>query len=244
MRILVVSDIHANLVALNAVIQDASPFDRVWCLGDIVGYGPEPNACIERLSAFEGAFLAGNHDLAVLDKVTLDDFSPDARDAIYWTREQLTAAHCDWLDRLSSMMVLGELGVTLVHGSPRDPIWEYVVTPADAANALNSIATPICLVGHSHVQTTFRLPTYGLGVVKEAPTVNKPISLTLDRLVINPGSVGQPRDDDVRAAYALVDLQAMTLTYRRIQYDISATQKSMKLARLPDRLVRRLRFGE
>ena len=244
MRILVISDIHANLVALNAVIQDAGAFDRVWCLGDIIGYGPEPNACIERLSAFEGVCLAGNHDLAVLNKVSLEDFSQDARDAANWTREQLTDANRDWLGRLAPMIVFEEYGVTLVHGSPRDPIWEYVVTPADAANALNSIETPICLVGHSHVQITFRLPTYGLGVVRESPQMNKPLSLTLDRLVVNPGSVGQPRDDDVRAAYAMIDLETMTLTHRRIQYDIAATQKAMKLAKLPDRLIRRLRFGE
>lgn len=244
MRILVVSDIHANLVALNAVIQDAGVFDRIWCLGDIIGYGPEPNLCIERLREYEGICLAGNHDLAALDRVSLEDFSTDALTAISWTREQLAPANRFWLNTLPSKIVFAEYGITLAHGSPRDPVWEYVVTATEAANSLNSIDTPNCLTGHTHVQTTFRLPTYGLGVVREAPVVNKPISLTLDRLVVNPGSVGQPRDDDVRAAYAIVDLQAMTLTHRRIQYDIAATQKSMKLARLPDRLIRRLRFGE
>ncbi len=244
MRILVVSDIHANLVALNAVIQDAGVFDRVWCLGDIVGYGPEPNLCIERLREFEGICLAGNHDLAALGKVGLEDFSTDAIAAITWTRELLTPANRYWLETLPSMIVFAEYGITLAHGSPRDPIWEYVATATEAANSLNSIDTPLCLIGHTHVQATFRLPTFGLGVVKEAPVMNKPISLTLDRLVINPGSVGQPRDDDVRAAYAIVDLHAMTMTHRRIPYDIAATQKAMKLARLPDRLVRRLRLGE
>ncbi len=244
MRILVVSDIHANLAALDAVIQDAGHFDRIWCLGDVIGYGPEPNECIKLLRAFDLVCLAGNHDLAVVDKLSLGEFSPDARDAIYWTRDRLTATNADWLEALPSMIVVAEHGITLAHGSARDPIWEYVATPELAGASLDSIDTPIGLNGHTHVQIIYRQPTYGLGIVKEQPTVNLPISLTLDRLLINPGSVGQPRDDDVRAAYALIDLEAMTVTLQRVQYDISTTQKLMKQARLPDRLIRRLRFGE
>jgi predicted phosphodiesterase len=242
MRILVISDVHANLAALDAVIRDAGKFDRVWCLGDVVGYGPQPNECIERLRAFDLVCLAGNHDLAVVDKLSLDDFSPDARDAIYWTRERLATP--EWLETLPTLVVLAEHGITLVHGSPRDPVWEYVVSPFEARLCLESIATPICLNGHTHIPIVFRQPTYGSGIVKEQLAVDSPIRLTLDRLVVNPGSVGQPRDDDVRAAYALIDLNAMTLIHRRVQYDISATQKLMKQAKLPDRLIRRLRLGE
>jgi diadenosine tetraphosphatase ApaH/serine/threonine PP2A family protein phosphatase len=199
---------------------------------------------LSRTSASTACGLAGNHDLAAVGKLDLDEFSPDAHQVIVWTRERLAAANVAWLKTLPWQTVLAEHGMTLVHGSPRDPVWEYVVTPAEAQVSLDSIDTPICLNGHTHVQIVFRKPTYGLGVVREQPIINAPISLTLDRLLINPGSVGQPRDDDVRAAYALIDLEAMTVAFRRVQYDIAATQKLMKQAKLPDRLIRRLRFGE
>jgi diadenosine tetraphosphatase ApaH/serine/threonine PP2A family protein phosphatase len=244
MRILVVSDIHANLTALDTVIQNAGDYDRVWCLRDIVSYGPEPNECINRSRAFDVLCLAGNHDLAAVGKLDLEEFSQDARDVIDWTRDRLTAESVDWLKTLPLTVVLAEYGITSVHGSPRDPIWEYVVRPAEAGRSLELIDTPIGLNGHTHVQITFRKPTYGLGIVREQPVVDAPVSLTLDRMLINPGSVGQPRDDDVRAAFAVIDLEAMTLTHRRVQYDIAATQKLMKQAKLPDRLIRRLRFGE
>ncbi len=244
MRILVVSDIHANLAALDAVIHDAGVFDQVWCLGDIVGYGPEPNECINRLCAFDLVCLAGNHDLAAAGRLNLDDFGSNARDAIHWTRERLTAANAEWLESLPTLPVVTEYGITLVHGSPRDPIWEYITTPAAASTSLDAVNTPILLVGHTHVPIIYRRPTYGVGVAAEPPIYNLLIPLTLDRMVINPGSVGQPRDDDVRAAYAVVDLETMTLTHRRIQYDVAATQELMRKAKLPDRLIRRLRFGE
>lgn len=244
MRILLLSDIHANLAALDAVIQAAGEFDQLWCLGDTIGYGPEPNACIERLREFNLTCLAGNHDWAVIGKTSLDDFSRDARDAIWWTRERLAAANVNWLETLPTMLVVAEHGITLVHGSPRDPIWEYIVTPEVAGQCLEMIGTPICLFGHTHVPMLFRKPTYGLGIVREELTVNTPISLTLDRMFINPGSVGQPRDDDPRAAFAILDLEKMTLTYQRVRYDVAVTQRLMKQAQLPSRLIWRLRHGE
>lgn len=244
MRILLISDIHSNLAALDAVINDAGRFDRIWCLGDVVGYGPQPNECVERLRSFDLVCLAGNHDLAVIDKQSLDDFSPDARDAAFWTRDHLAAPHCRWLETLPGMVVIAEHGITLVHASPRDPVWEYISSALIAERCFESISTPVCFYGHTHVPAIFRKPTYEVGIVSERLTVNTPVPLTLDRVFVNPGSVGQPRDEDVRAAYAIVDLEAMTLTYHRVQYDISATQRLMQLARLPDRLRRRLRFGE
>ncbi len=243
MQILLISDIHSNLAALDAVIQAAGHFDQVWCLGDTVGYGPEPNACTERLREFNLICLAGNHDLAVVGKQSLDDFSQDARDAIWWTRERLAAPNIQWLETLPAMVVVAEHGITLVHGSPRDPIWEYIVTPEVAGHCLEMIETPIGLFGHTHVPILFRKPTFGLGIVSEELTVGTPISLTLDRMFVNPGSVGQPRDDDPRAAFAILDLEKMTLTYHRVRYDVAVTQRLMKQAQLPNRLIWRLRHG-
>ncbi len=244
MKILVISDVHSNLAALNAVIQDAGAFDQVWCLGDVVGYGPEPNECIARLRAFDLVCLAGNHDLAAVGKLSPVDFGPEAREVIFWTHDRLSIANHDWLTSLPTVAVRAEHGITLVHGSPRDPTWEYVMTPAIANAGLELMPTRIGLNGHTHVPIVFRKPTYEVGLTVERLEVNLAITLTRDRLLINPGSVGQPRDDDPRAAYALIDLSTMTFTQRRVQYDVNATQALMKLAQLPSRLRRRLRFGQ
>lgn len=245
MHILVISDIHANRSALEAVLQDVGSFDQVWCLGDIVGYGPEPNECIERLQEFNLVCLAGNHDLAVVGKLGLWDFSDSARDAIFWTRHRLTTTNREWLESLSQTSIVTENGITLVHASPRDPLWEYLVERETAKNNLEFFDTPICLNGHTHLPVIFRKPWDGLKILEEPLRANDPVRLTpLDRTFINPGSVGQPRDEDPRAAYALIDLNEMTLTLRRVQYDIAATQKLMRQAKLPERLIRRLRFGQ
>jgi diadenosine tetraphosphatase ApaH/serine/threonine PP2A family protein phosphatase len=245
MRILIVSDIHANFVALEAVIQDASSFEQIWCLGDIVGYGPQPNECIDRLREFDIISLVGNHDLGVVGKAGLWDFTPDAQEIIFWTRHWLSTSNLDWLNSLSGMTRLVEHGVTLVHASPRDPLWEYIVTRETAKDNLDFIETPFCLNGHTHQPIIFRKPWDGLKVLEERLPVNSPVRLLAhDRMFINPGSVGQPRDEDPRAAYALLDLDTMTLTHRRVLYDVSATQKLMKQAKFPNRLIRRLRFGQ
>ena len=245
MHILIVSDIHANLNALEAVIQDAGSFDQVWCLGDIVGYGPEPNECIARLREFDLVCLAGNHDLGVVGKTPLWDFTNDAQEIIFWTRHQLSPANFDWLNTLASAPRLVRDNITLVHASLRDPIWEYIVTREIARDNLGLLNTPLCLNGHSHMPVMFRKPWDGLKVLEEALRVNSPIRLiAYDQAFINVGSVGQPRDEDPRAAYALLDLDSMTLTYRRVQYDVASTQKVMKLLKFPNRLIRRLRFGQ
>jgi diadenosine tetraphosphatase ApaH/serine/threonine PP2A family protein phosphatase len=244
MHILVVSDIHANLTALDAVIKDAGGFERVWCLGDVVGYGPQPNECINRLREFDLVCLAGNHDLAVAGKAPLWDFTRDAQEAIFWTRHSLTTPNQDWLSSLPETPLVAE-GITLVHGSPRDPAWEYITEREVAKNNLDLFHTPVCLNGHTHVPAIFRKPWDGLKVLEETLHVNSPVHLApYDRLFINPGSVGQPRDEDPRAAYAVIDLEALTLTHRRVLYDVAAAQNLMKLAKLPARLIRRLRFGQ
>lgn len=244
MRILLISDVHANLIALDAVIKDAGNFDQVWCLGDVVGYGPQPNECIGRLREFDLICMAGNHDLAVVGKAGLWDFTRDARDAIFWTRHWLTSENHDWLNTLSEKPLAMEYGITLVHGSPRDPLWEYIVEREVAKDNLAFLETPVCLYGHTHQPVIFRKPWDGLKVLEERFLVDSPLRLTLDRMLINPGSVGQPRNEDARAAYALIDLDALTITHRRVIYDVTATQKLMRQANLPNRLIRRLRFGQ
>ncbi len=243
MQILILSDIHANLVALDTVLKDAGKFDRIWCLGDIVGYGPEPNACVERLQQFDLVCIAGNHDWAVLDKLDLEEFNPDARRAAMWTRDQLTANNLAWLSALPERIPTQAEKFTLVHGSPRYPIWEYVMTPAVARINFDFFDTLICFMGHTHVPVIFRY------IVDEHQATAEPLSegtsmpVGHERMMINPGSVGQPRDGDPRAAYAILDLEAMTLTHHRVEYDIAATQAKMQAANLPPRLVTRLSYG-
>jgi predicted phosphodiesterase len=245
MRILLLSDVHANLTALDAVIKDAGDFEQVWCLGDVVGYGPEPNECISRLREFDLICLAGNHDLAVAGKLGLWDFTKNAREVIFWTRHSLTTSNLDWLSSLPATPLAVGHGITLVHASPRNPTWEYIVTREIARDNLALLETPICLNGHSHLPIIFRKPWDGLKILEEPLPANTPIQLkTYDQIFVNPGSVGQPRDEDPRASYALLDLDTMTLTHRRVPYDFTATQKLMKQAKFPDRLIRRLRFGQ
>ena len=243
-RVLLVSDIHSNLIALEAVIKDAGGFEQVWCLGDVVGYGPQPNECIERLREFDIICMAGNHDLGVTGKLGLWDFTQDARELIFYTRHTLTPSNTAWLESLHENTLEVGHGITLVHGSPRDPLWEYIVEREVAKFNLEFVKTPVCLNGHTHLPAIYRKPWDGLKILEEPLRANVPVRLTLDRMFINPGSVGQPRDEDPRAAYALIDLEEMTLTPRRVQYDVAAIQNIMKQAKLPTRLIRRLRFGQ
>jgi len=241
MRILLLSDIHANLVALETVLRNAGKFDRIWCLGDVVGYGPEPNACIETLRAHDSVCIAGNHDWAVLDKLDLEEFNPDARRAALWTREQLDVQNLDWLHALPDSFRTEHF--TLFHGSPRYPIWEYVLTPAIARVNFEYLETPICFIGHTHVPVIYRCHDDDYTVTAEPLPEDIPVPLDDDRLMINPGSVGQPRDGDARAAFAILDLDTMTLIHHRIEYNILATQLKMGQAQLPMRLITRLSYG-
>ena len=245
MRILVVSDIHANLVALETVLAHGAPFDRIWCLGDVVGYGPEPNACIERLrdASRDLLCLAGNHDWAALGKLDLEEFNPDARRAAIWTHDQLTSANLEWLGALPERVPTQADKFTLVHGSPRYPIWEYVLTPAVAFTNFDYFDTPICLYGHTHVPVIYRYGENDRTATADPLVENTPIKLNPDRLMINPGSVGQPRDGDPRSAYAILDLDTLTLTHYRLEYNIAATQSKMEQFNLPPRLVTRLSYG-
>lgn len=243
MRILLLSDIHANLVALNTVIADAGSFDQIWCLGDVVGYGPSPNDCIDLLGQHELLCLAGNHDWAVLDKLDLEEFNPDARRAALWTRNQISTVNREWLHALPERVPTQLEHFTLVHGSPRYPIWEYVLTPAVARINFEFFDTSTCFVGHTHVPVVYRYDDEKQMATAEPLNENSPLDLGQGRMMINPGSVGQPRDGDPRSAYAMIDSDADTLTHHRVAYDIAATQSKMEQMGLPQRLVSRLSYG-
>ena len=241
MKALIVSDIHSNLEALGSVIADAARnggFDEVWSLGDLVGYGPDPAACIELLQQHDARCVAGNHDLAVSGRLGLEWFNEYAAEAARWTIGQLADTDVEYLQGLPLRMEM--YGFTAVHGSPRDPVWEYVVNSAAALAAFENIDTPRCLVGHSHVPFVCRLedgaPAFRL------PT-GDPAELGDGRAVVNPGSVGQPRDGDPRASYAVYDSDMGTITHRRVEYDIPTTQRKMRERGLPEYLAERLSHG-
>ena len=241
MRIAVFSDIHANLVALEAVLAeiDAASPDEIWCLGDVVGYGPRPNECCDLVGARAEICLGGNHDLAVRGTIDLGEFSGDAAEAARWTRSVLTDDARVFLDRLEPE---GErANVSLYHGSARDPVWEYVLSDQAAVATLAIDPRPLVLVGHSHVALQMRWNDDSLaGGLAAAGT-----EIELEgRVLLNPGSVGQPRDGDPRAAWLLLDLDGRRGTFRRVEYDIERTQAQMREARLPEGLAARLSLGE
>ncbi len=242
MRVLVLSDIHANLAALEQVLEDAGQVDAVWCLGDVVGYGPDPNECIDLLRSIKPEhWLAGNHDWAALGKLDISDFNPMARVAALWTREQLTPENRAFLERRPTRERATDPRFTLAHGSPRHPVWEYILDLQTAAVNFAHFDTPYCLVGHTHVPVIFQQLNSRVGVSPFAPS--QPIQLTEERLIINPGSVGQPRDGDPRASYLILDTEALTVTLRRTPYPIEETQTRMRKAGLPARLISRLAYG-
>ncbi len=241
MRVAVVSDIHANLHALEAALEaiDREQPDAVWCLGDIVGYGPRPDECCRIVEERAALCLAGNHDLGVRGDVDLDDFAPDAAAAALWTRGVLGDRARAFLARLEPS---GEAeGVQLFHASPRDPIWEYVLTDQAAAAALELTSAPVVLVGHSHIPLAV---TVDGGELEggHAPAGTE-IDLGVGRWLLNPGSVGQPRDGDPRAAWLLLDLDARRASFRRVDYAIAETQAEIREAGLPPALGDRLSSG-
>ncbi|MCE5259447.1 MAG: metallophosphatase family protein [Chloroflexi bacterium] len=242
MRILVISDIHSNLAALEAVLADAPAYDQIWSLGDIVGYAAQPNECIELLASHAHVYIAGNHDWGVLGNIDLDDFNPDARKAALWAREQLTPAARMYLEQAPETIVEGE--VTLAHGSPRSPVWEYIMRANTAQQNLTHFQTSLCLVGHTHLPAIFWQPAEGMPCVALRPQEGQPFSYAEGRSIVNPGSVGQPRDYDPRAAYALLDSDARTIEHRRVAYDIRAAQRKMRAAGLPQHIVIRLQYGQ
>jgi predicted phosphodiesterase len=241
MRVAVISDIHGNDIALETVLRDVDEqrVDTVWCLGDVVGYGPAPTRCCELVRERASVCLVGNHDLAVVGKVDTSDFNLDAALATEWTRRALSA---DARTFLESLEPLGHAaGVDLFHASPLDPVWDYVLTMEGALAALRFATATIVLVGHTHVPLAISLARDELGG-GHAPGGHA-VDLADARWLLNPGSVGQPRDGDPRAAWLLLDLDARRADFRRLAYDIPRVQAAMRTARLPEALAARLERG-
>ena len=242
MRALIVSDIHSNLEALQSVIQDTERnggFDQIWSLGDLVGYGPDPVECIDLIRQYDTLGVAGNHDLASAGKLSLEAFNVYATQASKWNTEQLNEEHLAYLGGLPLVFEMEDF--TVVHGSPRDPVWEYVVSPAAALASFNHFDTLRCLVGHSHIPFICR-PKDDTAVFLEFP-LDTLVSLGTDRLIINPGGVGQPRDGDPRASYAIYDSDEVAVSHHRAEYDIAKTQEKMTERGLPKYLIDRLPNG-
>lgn len=242
MTVLILSDIHANLEALEAVLDHVPGYDDVWFLGDIVGYGPDPNACIERVRALEPSqWLAGNHDWAAVGRMETDDFNPEARRAAHWTAEALSEAALALLRGLEPRVEGAAPGVTLVHGSPRRPVWEYVLDASVAMESFEHFETALCLFGHTHVPALYEEGVDG--ALRHPIAYDRPLDLSAGRWLANPGSVGQPRDGDPRSSYALFDPERKALSVHRVAYDIAAVQEKILKAGLPPRLAARLDHG-
>jgi len=241
MRVAVVSDIHSNLHALEAVLAaiDAEAPDELWCLGDLVGYGPRPNECCAMLADRADICLAGNHDLAVRGTIDLGEFGGEAAVAARWTRDVLSPEAQTLLDRLEPAG--SAHGVALYHGSARDPIWEYVLSDEAARATLELTDSPLVLVGHSHV--ALQVVQSEDEVAGGLASAGTELELEGVRALLNPGSVGQPRDSDPRASFFLLDLEARQASFRRVEYDVKRTQQEIRDAGLPEMLAGRLELG-
>ncbi|HNT76313.1 MAG TPA: metallophosphoesterase family protein [Anaerolineae bacterium] len=242
MRYVVISDIHGNFPALQAVLAHAQPFDAIMCLGDIVGYGPNPNECIERIREFEYVAIAGNHDWGAIGRADLYIFNNDARQALYWTRQELTPDNTTFLTELPKTLRVGEK-VLLAHGSPREPIWEYLVDMRSAKENFMKYDFELCLVGHTHLPMMFEWEAEVEQSRIFLPDLESPLSLEGRRMIINPGSVGQPRDGNPQASYAILDTETWTWMPRRVPYAVEITQERMRARDLPVRLIDRLAMG-
>ncbi len=239
MRVALISDVHGNLAALDAILSALAPFDAVWHLGDVVGYGPHPDEVVSRLEAEGATGVRGNHDAAAIGEIGTEWFNDAARTAVEWSAKRLSDTAARWLAANPHKRVEGDY--TLAHGSPRDPLWEYVLSPSAAAANLDAFDTPYCLVGHTHVPAAYLEAGGRMAVL--APHDGGTLELDGRRAIINPGGVGQPRDGDPRASGALLDTAAGTITWRRASYQIGTTQAAMRAAGLPQRLIDRLDFG-
>ena len=242
MRYGIISDIHSNLAALQAVLNHMGKVDGLWCVGDIVGYGPDPNECVEIIREQAQVCIPGNHDWACVGKIDTSEFNADAAQACLWTQQQLSAENRHYLSTLAETHTEGDF--TLAHGSPANPIWEYLISVNSAKESFDHFWTSYCLVGHTHIPVIFQQEPKSKSVVKALhPQTDQPISLQGLRLIINPGSVGQPRDGNPQASYAILDIDGETLEYRRVAYPIETTQQKMVQASLSPKLITRLTYG-
>ena len=243
MRVAVLSDIHGNRPAFEAVLADVerANVEELWCLGDLVGYGAEPDACTELARDRTDVCLAGNHDLGVRGDLPLEEFSRGAELAARWTSETMAEENLAYLHELEPEGARREIG--LYHASPRDPIWEYVLSVLLADLCLDSQEERVCLIGHSHVALSFDRPE-GETTSGEARRDGEELDVSTGEWLLNPGSVGQPRDGDPRAAWMVLDTSGWTVEYRRTEYDIAAAAAAIRAVRLPESLAERLEYGQ
>ena len=246
MQVAVFSDIHANLPAFEAILRDSDDVgvDERWCLGDVIGYGADPDLCIDLARDRCEVCLVGNHDLAVLGELDTSTFSAAAAAAVEWTTEHTTKQNLAFLSDLSPSDLSRD--AALYHASPRDPVWEYVLWPEQAADCLAAQDKRISFVGHSHVALFFT----AAADAEEGEEANgwqagagTRLEIDQGRWLINPGSVGQPRDGDPRAAWLELDTESWEATYHRVGYDIERAARSIEVAGLPEHLARRLFLG-
>ena len=243
MRLALLSDIHSNLPALEAVLADieAAGIEESWCLGDVVGYGAQPDECADLVRERCAVCLVGNHDLAALEQLDISTFSPAAAAAVHWTRERMSDSTRELLESLEPADETREVG--LYHASPRDPIWEYVLWPDQAAECMESQASRVSFVGHSHVALLFSDQPDGEVRGSQAGAGTE-LAIGEGKWLINPGSVGQPRDGDARAAWLELDTDSWRAIYHRIPYDIDRAASAIEEAGLPGALARRLYVGQ
>jgi diadenosine tetraphosphatase ApaH/serine/threonine PP2A family protein phosphatase len=242
-RIALLSDVHGNLPAFEAVIGDveSAGVEETWCLGDLVGYGAQPDECVALAAERCDLCLSGNHDLVVLGKLDIADFSSSAATAAEWTREHMGREGLDFLGRLEPLDTRRPIG--LYHASPRDPVWEYVLSTWQAALCIEAMDARVGAVGHSHVALYFRSDD-GAEVVGQQASAGTEVDFSRGRWLINPGGVGQPRDGDPRAAWLLLDLERRTASWRRVEYPIDEAAKAIEDAGLPIMLSQRLYTGQ
>ncbi len=243
MKVAVISDIHANRQAFEATLEAVADSDaaELWCLGDLVGYGADPDACVALAREHVAVCLAGNHDLAVTGEIPLDEFSRGASLAAQWTREVIDPHNLEFLAGLRPEGEEGAIG--LYHASPRDPVWEYVLSALLAELCLDRQPHRVCLVGHSHVALSF-VRREGELATGEPRREGTQLDIAAGEWLLNPGSVGQPRDGDPRASWLLIDLDDLTASFKRTDYDIAGAAAAIRAARLPDSLAERLEYGQ
>jgi diadenosine tetraphosphatase ApaH/serine/threonine PP2A family protein phosphatase len=242
-RVALVSDVHGNLPAFEAVIADIreTGVDEVWCLGDLIGYGAQPDECVALARESCDHCLIGNHDLVVIDKLDISDFSFNAAAAANWTRENVASETVEWLNGLAPADTTRPLG--LYHASPRDPVWEYVLSAMLADLCMDEMEPRVGAVGHSHVALYFWRTDTTSASGELAPGGTE-FDLSSGRWIVNPGSVGQPRDGDPRAAWMLLDLERWVASWRRVDYEIDRAAEAIRRAGLPPALAERLYYGQ
>ncbi len=246
MRYLILSDIHANITAFNTVLDvTRGKWDKAVCLGDLVGYGPDPNEVIERVRELDAVTIRGNHDKAVTGLTNPEEFNPVAHAAVLWTRERIQPGNLEYLEKLPKGPVRAST-FSIVHGAVYDED-EYVFGPEQAADGLLGAPTPVVFFGHTHIQGGFTLRGHDVATLQTRPVFpNESTTLKLARgmaYLLNPGSIGQPRDRDTRAAFAIADLENDSVEFWRVPYDVQDVQKRMMEAGLPEPLILRLSFG-